>query len=68
VRARFRSAALAGTRANVVGRADHHRLARSPIQVSDRGRWFGHKLRGGLGLEDDIRRVLNRRRYEAATS
>jgi hypothetical protein len=31
-------------------------------------RWFQAKVDGGMGLEDDVRRVLNRRRYAGATS
>jgi peptidoglycan/xylan/chitin deacetylase (PgdA/CDA1 family) len=68
VRARFRSAALAGTRANRFGATDPYRLARSPIQVSDGMRWFARKVRGGLALEDVLRRGLNQRRYGAATT
>lgn len=68
VRARFRSAALAGTRANVGGHTDPYRLARSPIQVSDGLRWFTRKARGGMGLEDALRGRLNRRRYARAIS
>lgn len=68
VREHFRSAALAGTRANVVGRTDPYRLARSPIQVSDRRRWFDRKVGGGMGLEDDLRRLVNRRRYVGAAT
>ena len=46
VRARFDSAALAGTRANPYGRTDPYRLARSPVQVDDglessTARWAG---------------------------
>jgi peptidoglycan/xylan/chitin deacetylase (PgdA/CDA1 family) len=67
VRARFASAALSGTRANPYGRTDPHRLARTPIQVSDAMRWFTHKAGGGLALEDWLRRVANRRRYADAT-
>lgn len=63
VRARYRSAALAGTRANVPGATDPYRLARSPVQRSDAGRWFEAKLDGGMALEDDLRRVMNRFRY-----
>jgi peptidoglycan/xylan/chitin deacetylase (PgdA/CDA1 family) len=63
VRARFRSAALAGTHANPYGRTDPHRLARSPIQAADGMRWFDAKRRGGLRLEDDVRRTVNRWRY-----
>lgn len=68
VRARFRSAALAGTRANVVGHADPYRLARSPIQANDGLGWFMRKARGGMGLEDALRERLNRRRYARAIS
>jgi peptidoglycan/xylan/chitin deacetylase (PgdA/CDA1 family) len=63
VRHRFRSAALAGTRANRYGRTDPHRLARSPIQLADGLRWFRRKAAGGMVLEDRLRRVLDRRRY-----
>jgi peptidoglycan/xylan/chitin deacetylase (PgdA/CDA1 family) len=68
VRARFRSAALAGTRPNRFGATDPYRLARSPVQVSDGVRWFIRKTRGGLVLEDRIRGLVNRRRYRSATS
>ncbi len=68
VRRRFRSAALAGTRANRYGDTDPWRLARSPVQVSDGMRWFERKLAGGMGLEDSLRRVVNRRRYAGATT
>ena len=68
VRARFRSAALAGTRSNPYGRTDLYRLSRSPIQVGDGTRWFARKAAGGMGLEDDLRRVLNKRRYANATT
>ena len=68
VRARFRSAALAGTHANVARRTDPWCLARSPIQRSDDLRWFLKKANGGLRLEDTLRRGLNRRRYATATT
>lgn len=68
VRARFRSAALAGTRSNPYGDTDPHALARSPVQRSDGMRWFHHKAAGGMGLEDRLRQMLNRRRYAAATT
>ena len=68
VRRRFRSAALAGTRPNRYGGTDPHHLARSPVQVADGMRWFERKLAGGMGLEDGIRRVLNRGRYAGATT
>jgi len=64
----FRSAAIAGTRANRYGRTDVHRLARSPIQAADGMRWFERKLGGGMRLEDDLRRLANRRRYAGARS
>jgi peptidoglycan/xylan/chitin deacetylase (PgdA/CDA1 family) len=67
VQRRFRSAVLAGTRANHVG-ADPYRLRRSPVQPSDRERWFRRKARGGLAFEDDLRRGLNRVRYRNLAS
>jgi|SRR5579872_490938 len=68
VRQRFRTAALAGTRPNPYGRADLHRLHRSPVQVADGMRWFRRKAAGGLALEDDLRRLRNRRRYAGAVT
>lgn len=68
VRLRFRSACVAGTRANPYGRTDPYRLHRSPVQVGDGMRWFRHKARGGMGLEDDVRRLVNRRRYAGAVT
>ena len=68
VRRRFRSAALAGTRPNLYGDTDPWRLARSPVQVSDGMRWFERKVAGGMGFEDSLRRLVNRRRYAGATS
>ena len=67
VRRRFRSAALAGTRPNPPG-TDPFRLRRSPVQTTDSDRWFKRKLAGGLHFEDDVRQLVNRRRYEGATS
>ncbi|HEV7525485.1 MAG TPA: polysaccharide deacetylase family protein [Acidimicrobiia bacterium] len=68
VRSRFRSAAIAGTRANRYGRTDPYRLARSPVQRADGLEWFGRKLAGGLRLEDDVRRLANRIRYIGAST
>jgi peptidoglycan/xylan/chitin deacetylase (PgdA/CDA1 family) len=68
VRARFTTAALAGTRPNPFGRTDLHALHRSPLQTSDGMKWFEHKARGGLWAEDALRRVVNRRRYAGATT
>lgn len=68
VRARFRSAALGGTRANRIGATDPYQLARSPIQRSDGMRWFRRKVAGGMRFEDDLRRMRNRRRYARATT
>jgi peptidoglycan/xylan/chitin deacetylase (PgdA/CDA1 family) len=68
IAARFESAALAGTRKNTFHRTDPHRLARSPIQTSDGMRWFRRKVNGGMRLEDDLRRIANRRRYAGATT
>ena len=68
VRARFLSAAVAGTRANPFGRTDPYRLHRSPVQVADGMRWFRQKARGGMALEDDVRRLVNRRRDQGAVT
>ena len=68
VRDRFRSAALAGTRPNRAGHTDPYRLARSPIQRSDGLRYFEKKVAGGMGLEDALRRGMNRWRYRDATT
>jgi peptidoglycan/xylan/chitin deacetylase (PgdA/CDA1 family) len=68
VRATFWSAAVAGTRANRYGRTDPWRLARSPVQRADGMRFFEQKLSGGLRLEDDVRRVVNRVRYIGAST
>ena len=67
VRQRFDSAAIAGTRPNPFGSTDVHLLTRSPIQRSDGMRWFRRKAAGGMGLEDRIRDVINKRRYAEAT-
>ena len=67
VRARYRSAALAGTRPNPYGATDPHRLARSPIQTSDGMRFFTAKLAGGMHLEDALRDTANRWRYRGKT-
>ena len=66
-RVRYRSAALAGTHANPIGATDPHRLARSPIQRSDRERFFSAKLNGGMRFEDSLRATANRWRYRDAT-
>ena len=66
VRERFRSAALAGTRPNRAGRTDRYHLARSPIQRSDSPREVAHKFAGGMRLEDDVRRFVQRVTYRGA--
>ncbi|CAN5652665.1 N/A [soil metagenome] len=68
VRSRYRSASVAGTRANPIGGTDPHLLQRSPVQVADGMRWFRRKASGGLRLEDDLRRRINQRRYAGATT
>lgn len=68
VRARFESAAVAGTRSNVAGDCDLHLLARSPIQLSDGMEFFVAKAHGGMRFEDNLRRLANRRRYAGATT
>lgn len=67
VKARFRSAVLAGTRANHRG-VDLHRLHRSPIQASDGMGWFKRKALGGMRFEDDLRQWANRARYRGLSS
>jgi peptidoglycan/xylan/chitin deacetylase (PgdA/CDA1 family) len=66
VRALFRSAAVAGTRANPYRGTDPFLLSRSPIQVDDGMVWFRRKADGGMRLEDELREVVNRRRYAGA--
>jgi peptidoglycan/xylan/chitin deacetylase (PgdA/CDA1 family) len=68
VRRRFASAALAGTRANPYARTDPYRLARSPVQVDDGLAFFARKVVGGMRMEDDLRRLVNRRRLADATT
>jgi peptidoglycan/xylan/chitin deacetylase (PgdA/CDA1 family) len=68
VRARFASAALAGTRANLYGGTDPYCLARSPVQVDDGLAFFARKVVGGMRTEDDLRRLVNRRRLAGATT
>lgn len=67
VRQRFRSATVAGSRANRPD-ADVHRLQRTPIQTADGMRWFRRKAAGGMRLEDAARSVLNRGRYAGAAT
>ena len=68
VRARFRSAAVAGTRPNPPGKTDVYLLSRSPIQRGDGMKYFEEKLAGGMALEDTVRRVANKWRYRGATT
>jgi peptidoglycan/xylan/chitin deacetylase (PgdA/CDA1 family) len=63
VRERFRSAALGGTRINRPDRTDLYRLSRSSIQRGDAMTWFRHKATGGMRIEGDLRRALDRVRY-----
>lgn len=67
IKVRFRSATLAGTRANLPG-VDPYRLTRSPIQPTDGRRWFRRKATGGMAFENDLRDLLNRIRYRDAES
>jgi peptidoglycan/xylan/chitin deacetylase (PgdA/CDA1 family) len=67
VRRLFDSAAIGGNHANVPGRTDLHRLARTPIQASDGMRWFDAKLSGGLALEERMRGALKSFRYTTRT-
>ena len=69
MRARFRSAALAGTRANVPA------SARTRTGWPDRRSrcttgtvWFERKLAGGMAFEDSLRDWANRLRYARAST
>jgi peptidoglycan/xylan/chitin deacetylase (PgdA/CDA1 family) len=66
VRARYRSAALGGNRPNPYRGTDVHRLSRTAVQVSDGAAFFVRKARGGMALEDSLRRGLNRVRYRSS--
>jgi len=68
IRRRFASAALAGGQVNRPGTTDPFRLARMPVQVSDRHGWFRRKALGGMALEETIRQMVNRRRYAGLSS
>jgi peptidoglycan/xylan/chitin deacetylase (PgdA/CDA1 family) len=66
VRRRFRSASLATSRVNRVGRTDAHRLWRTPVQRSDDHDTFVRKSDGGLRLEGELRSLVARARYRGA--
>jgi peptidoglycan/xylan/chitin deacetylase (PgdA/CDA1 family) len=66
VRDRYRSAALGGNRPNPYRGTDVHRLSRTAVQVSDGAAFFVRKARGGMALEDSLRRGLNRVRYRTS--
>lgn len=66
VRRRFLSAALAASRVNQPGRADMHRLTRTPIQRSDDPEMFAAKADGGLRLEGELRALVVRARSRGA--
>lgn len=66
VRRRFRSAALATSRVNRVGRTDAHRLWRTPVQRSDGHDTFVRKADGGMRLEGELRSLVARARYRGA--
>ena len=57
VKDRYSSAALAGSR-HSTRELDPHLLRRYPVQLSDGFRFFRARLRGGLRLEEVIRRRL----------
>jgi hypothetical protein len=59
VRARFASAAVAGSRVNRAG-ADLHRLGRTPVQRTDSPEIFAAKVHGGLRLEGAVRDRVTR--------
>ena len=66
VRRRFTSAAVASSRVNVAGRADVHRLRRTPIQRSDGFEHFVLKAAGGHRLDGQLRAVSATLRYRNA--
>ena len=68
VRERFASAAIAGNRPNPYRSTDVHRLARTPITNDDDLTWFRRKVDTGLRLEDQLRQLVNRRRYAGAAT
>jgi len=68
VKSRYRSAAVAGTRPNVLGQTDLWQLSRSPIQNADAWEGFQRKVAGGMRTEDDLRRVINLVRYRGSSS
>jgi peptidoglycan/xylan/chitin deacetylase (PgdA/CDA1 family) len=63
VRARVRSAAVAGGRVNRYSATDLWRLARSPVVAADDIDAFARKARGGLRLEGEVRERFDRIRY-----
>lgn len=67
VRARYESAAVAGTRPNT-SHTDRYSLHRSPIQNADGWDGFVRKASGGMRVEDDLRRVINLVRYRSKTT
>jgi len=66
VRRRFDTAALAANRVNRPGRADLHRLWRTPVQRSDDLARFARKADGGFRLEGELRSITSRLRYRDA--
>lgn len=67
VRRRFASAALAGSRVNRPGRADLHRLWRTPVQRSDDAAFFAAKAAGGMRLEGRLRSAVAQVKYRGAS-
>ncbi|MFZ9629943.1 MAG: polysaccharide deacetylase family protein [Ilumatobacteraceae bacterium] len=67
VRERFDSAALARNKVNHPGRADLHRLWRTPVQRSDSPRHFAAKAAGGMRLEGALRDSMARWTYRGQT-
>ncbi len=67
VRERFDSSALARNRVNQPGRADLHRLWRTPIQRTDDLDRFAAKAAGGARIDGELRHQLARWKYRGAT-
>ena len=68
VRLRFVSAALAGNRVNVPGRADPARLGRTPVKRSDSTRRFLRRVHGNTRVEGWLREHYDQFRHRDAVS
>lgn len=58
IRSHYQSAALGGHSRHLIHEWDPFRIHRFPVQLSDGSRWFASRVRGGLQIEEAIRRRL----------